>query len=676
MDYTIKRGDTLGNLAKRFNTTVEKLAAENKIADPNLIITGKTLHVPDAEQPKPAEQPQQAQAPAAPAQPQVPQAPVSPAPEPQKPAQDTAQVSQEAQTGVAQFQAVDLEEITRRVQEAKAQQPVPAAEPAKPETALAPETASAPPAEVAKPKEEKKKSWWDRLIDKGEDMVANTVGKIPVLGGLFKFQSQVTGGALKAVGDMVGGIFNVIAHPIQTLKGIWGLLAHVPFSPPNLIHVGAQLLKGKGPSEIIQEEGTYLKGLWNGITGGYQDAIEEGKWGEIPGRLVVDVGSFLIGAGEANVAAKGASTAGKLAKAADAAGDLGKIAKAADAAGDVGKIAKAADAAGDLGKVAKAADAAGDVGKVVKAADAAGDAGKVAKAADAAADVAKAVKAADAAGDLGKAGRIARAAEAFKATSVGKAVLDVGAGLQMMGDSVADLGRTLARSLRESGGKLPAAQLKEAETLALQAEKLAKQLKDVAGLEGVEAAGRMKTLLKEAENLTTATEKIAKADKGLRGMASAVRQRAGFAAETFQKNGVMSRVADIGTVATETARALANVGLQAGKTAARGVGKLPKAVMERASAFGTKATALGERAGKALSATGEHAAQVYRAMGTEARALAAEARQLAKVTGDAEYLQLAALYEAEAGRMGQVVGAVSLGLPLNAAQGGLAAVKE
>lgn len=650
MDYTIKRGDTLGNLAKRFNTTVEKLAAENKIADPNLIITGKTLHVPDAEQPKPAEQPQQAQAPAAPAQPQAPQAPVSPAPEPQKPAQDTAQVSQEAQTGVAQFQAVDLEEITRRVQEAKAQQPVPAAEPAKPETAPAPESASAPPAEVAKPKEEKKKSWWDRLIDKGEDMVANTVGKIPVLGGLFKFQSQVTGGALKAVGDMVGGIFNVIAHPIQTLKGIWGLLAHVPFSPPNLIHVGAQLLKGKGPSEIIQEEGTYLKGLWNGITGGYQDAIEEGKWGEIPGRLVVDVGSFLIGAGEANVAARGASTAGKL--------------------------AKAADAAGDLGKIAKAADAAGDLGKVVKAADAAGDAGKVAKAADAAADVAKAVKAADAAGDLGKAGRIARAAEAFKATSVGKAVLDVGAGLQMMGDSVADLGRTLARSLRESGGKLPAAQLKEAETLALQAEKLAKQLKDVAGLEGVEAARRMKTLLKEAENLTTATEKIAKADKGLRGMASAVRQRAGFAAETFQKNGVMSRVADIGTVATETARALANVGLQAGKTAARGVGKLPKAVMERASAFGSKATALGERAGKALSATGEHAAQVYRAMGTEARALAAEARQLAKVTGDAEYLQLAALYEAEAGRMGQVVGAVSLGLPLNAAQGGLAAVKE
>lgn len=670
MDYTIKRGDTLGELAKRFNTTVKKLADENHIENPNLIIAGKTLHVPDAEQEKPAEQPQKTEASVPAAQPQQaqPQATAQAVVEAPKPAQDSAQVSQQAQTEVAQFQAVDLEEVTRRVQEAKAQQPLPAT------TAVTPETPSAPKAEEAKPKTEaQKKSWWDRLIDKGEDLVANTVGKIPLIGGLFKFQSQVTGGALKAVGDMVGGIFNVIAHPIQTLKGLWGLAAHIPFSPPNLLHVGWQLVKGKGPSEIIQEEGTYLKGLWNGITGGYQDAIKEGKWGEIPGRLVVDVGSFLIGAGEANAAAKGASVAGKLAetaKAADLAGDVARVAKAADAAGDLAKVAKAADAAGDLAKVAKAADAAGDVGKVAKAVDAAGDVSKVVKAADAAGDAGKVASVA------GKAGRVARAVEAFKATSVGKAVLDVGAGLHMMGDSVGDLGRAIAKSLRESGGKLPAAQLKETQTLAVQVEKLAKQLKEVSALEGAEAASRMRTLLKEAEKLTAATEKVATADKGLRGLASAVRQRAGLASEVFQKNGVVARVADIGTVATETAKALGNVGLQAGKAAARGVGKLPKAVLDQASAFGSKAAALGERAAAALGATGEHAAQIYRAMGTEARALAAEARQLAKVTGDVEYLQLAALYEAEAGKMGQVVGVMSLGLPLNAAEGGLEAVKE
>lgn len=54
-NYTIRRGDTLSALAQRFNTTVEKLASTNKIANPNLIITGRTLKVPDSfEADKPA----------------------------------------------------------------------------------------------------------------------------------------------------------------------------------------------------------------------------------------------------------------------------------------------------------------------------------------------------------------------------------------------------------------------------------------------------------------------------------------------------------------------------------------------------------------------------------------------------------------------------------------------
>ncbi|HEY9854725.1 MAG TPA: LysM peptidoglycan-binding domain-containing protein [Stenomitos sp.] len=664
MDYTIKRGDTLGGLAQRFNTTVKKLADDNHIADPNLIIAGKTLHVPDAEQPKPVEQPQKTDAPAQTTpstQTQPPQQTQSAPTETPKPTQDTTQVSQQAQDEIAQYQSVDLEEVTKRVQEAQAQQQVeqPPTETAPIETAPTESKVATAPTEEKPKTENPKKSWWDRLIDKGEDMVANTVGKIPLVGGLFKFQSQVTGGALKAVGDMVGGLFNVVAHPIQTLKGVWGLLAHVPFSPPNMIHVANEALHGKGPSEILQEEGTYLKGLWNGITGGYQDAIKEGKWGEIPGRLVVDVGSFLIGAGEANATAKGAAVAGKAAE----------VAKTAEVAADAGKAAEAIKAAEVAADAGKAADA-------VKAAEVAADAGKAADAAKAAEVAADAAKAAEVASAAGKAGKIARAVEAFKATSVGKAVLDVGAGLQLMGESVGDFGKAIAKSLRESAGKLPASQLKEAENLAAQAEKLSKQLQEVSLLEGAEGATRMKELLKEAQKLTDATEKVATADKGLRGMANALRQRASLASEVFQKNGVLSRAADIGTVATETAKALTDVGVQAIKTAGRGVGKLPKAVLDQASAFGQRAAALGERAASALGATGEHAAQIYRAMGTESRQLAAEARQLAKLTGDAEYLQLAELYEAEASRMGQVVGVMSLGLPLNAAQGGQEAVEE
>ncbi|OIK62949.1 LysM peptidoglycan-binding domain-containing C40 family peptidase [Oenococcus oeni] len=45
--YTVKSGDTLWSLANDNNTSVNALASENKISDPNLIITGDTLVLPD-----------------------------------------------------------------------------------------------------------------------------------------------------------------------------------------------------------------------------------------------------------------------------------------------------------------------------------------------------------------------------------------------------------------------------------------------------------------------------------------------------------------------------------------------------------------------------------------------------------------------------------------------------
>jgi len=50
MDYTIKSGDTLSQIAKANNTTVEALAKANQIADPNKIIAGNVLSLPEIQQ--------------------------------------------------------------------------------------------------------------------------------------------------------------------------------------------------------------------------------------------------------------------------------------------------------------------------------------------------------------------------------------------------------------------------------------------------------------------------------------------------------------------------------------------------------------------------------------------------------------------------------------------------
>jgi murein DD-endopeptidase MepM/ murein hydrolase activator NlpD len=45
--YRIQSGDTLSQLAQRYGTTVQSLAQANKIQNPDLIIAGRSLEVPD-----------------------------------------------------------------------------------------------------------------------------------------------------------------------------------------------------------------------------------------------------------------------------------------------------------------------------------------------------------------------------------------------------------------------------------------------------------------------------------------------------------------------------------------------------------------------------------------------------------------------------------------------------
>ncbi|MFO7300055.1 MAG: LysM peptidoglycan-binding domain-containing protein [Actinomycetes bacterium] len=56
LDYTVKRGDTLGKIAKDHGVTVSELARVNNISNPNLIYPGQVLIIPGTETEQPAQE--------------------------------------------------------------------------------------------------------------------------------------------------------------------------------------------------------------------------------------------------------------------------------------------------------------------------------------------------------------------------------------------------------------------------------------------------------------------------------------------------------------------------------------------------------------------------------------------------------------------------------------------
>ena len=45
--YTVKKGDTLSEIAKQYGTTYQDIAKSNGISNPNLIYAGQTLKIGD-----------------------------------------------------------------------------------------------------------------------------------------------------------------------------------------------------------------------------------------------------------------------------------------------------------------------------------------------------------------------------------------------------------------------------------------------------------------------------------------------------------------------------------------------------------------------------------------------------------------------------------------------------
>ena len=209
--------------------------------------------------------------------------------------------------------------------------------------------------------------------------------------GLGSIERQVTGGTAKALWSMGAGLSGLSVHPYEAVKGIVEL-TEISLNPSLLlIDPSARakvqtMAKGMGEN-YIEASGHKL----NPQTG----AIEAGgktRWGELPGLLAVDVGSFFIpGAGEAKAAGEVLDTAGAISKV----GDVGAV------AGKVGDVGGVASKVGDLG-------VAGKVGDVEKGLQAGTDATKAADTAKALAEgeqgVGEAAKGSEVGSDAAKGG--------------------------------------------------------------------------------------------------------------------------------------------------------------------------------------------------------------------------------------------------------------------------------
>ena len=202
-------------------------------------------------------------------------------------------------------------------------------------------------------------------VDHGTHALAGRVANVPVLGGIASGMAdqltagtQILGGMVGGATTMVGGIANAALHPISTAAGVEAMVEHsrTPLGTMargghDLIDVargqrsfGSMINRAVNPLATAREDAQFWGRMGSAIIDPYRASVHEGRYGEALGRGVFDIGSMLIGAGEAGEAGRGAAVAG----------EVGRTADVAEAARAAGTTADAARAAGTTGEAVRA----------------------------------------------------------------------------------------------------------------------------------------------------------------------------------------------------------------------------------------------------------------------------------------------------------------------------------
>jgi hypothetical protein len=292
--------------------------------------------------------------------------------------------------------------------------------------------------------------WIDKHVDlltKGRAQIVQNAIKplehIPVVGKAAQAfawfdnkMGEFGGGVLKGAGSLVGGVLNIVTHPVETATGLYAMAEHVPFmaglvpNPLKLAHAGADIIFNGAdpkarmetvmdPGKSLQDDAKFGKALVDGFVEPYKKSWAEGKYFEVAGRATFDIGSLFIGAGEANAAIKTGEVASVAAKTAEVASVASKTGEVASVASKTAEVANVASKTGEVANVAsksgKAAEVASTTGKATEVSNVASKTSEVAltteKMTEVASDAGKASKSA-----RGVAGKTEKGAEGASKT--------------------------------------------------------------------------------------------------------------------------------------------------------------------------------------------------------------------------------------------------------------------
>jgi hypothetical protein len=213
-------------------------------------------------------------------------------------------------------------------------------------------------------------------VDTESHELASEVKDVPVVGTLagaaadtVTMETQLAGGIVGGATTMVGGLVNAVYHPIDTLTGLEALGEHLPGPAGEALtaaHNALNVVEGKesigdaldntfNPLKTAENDAKFFGAMGKAMLDPYEQSAKEGRYGEVAGRAAFDIGSMLLGAGEAEAAAdagRAGSIAADAARGTEAAADAGRV------VGETSKATEATDLAADEARAERGAKAA------------------------------------------------------------------------------------------------------------------------------------------------------------------------------------------------------------------------------------------------------------------------------------------------------------------------------